>query len=76
MNNLNPNIWVWSSEMTEDEKKAFPGHETTGGYLKSISMQEAWTNMWGNLSEENKQVFLTLPNFNKDKFKEITGLEV
>jgi len=73
---LNPNIWVYSSEMTDKEKKDFPTHETTGGYLKSISMHEAWKNMWGNLSEENKQVFTSLPNFDKDKFKVITGITV
>ena len=75
-NYLNPNIWVFSSEMTGDQKKQYPSHETTGGFLKSISMHEAWSNMWHNLSDENKKVFTSLPNFDKDKFKLITGINV
>ncbi len=73
---LVPNIWIYSSNMSEEEKKKHPKHEVTDGYLKTISMHEAWSNMWHNLSEERRNVFLTLPNFDKDKFKVITGIEV
>jgi len=75
MNNLNPNIWVWSSEMNAEEKIKYPTHETTGGFLKSIPYKEAWANMWGNLTDEKKKVFTSLPNFNSEKFFEITGIK-
>ena len=66
----------WLQGLSDDEKKAFPAHETTGGYLKRIQIKEARTNMWGNLTEENKALFPKLPNFDKAKFKEITGIEI
>ncbi len=76
MNNINPNIWVWSSEMSAEEKIKFPHHETTGGFLKTIPYKDAWTNMWGNLTDEAKNIFKSLENFDSDKFKEITGISV
>ena len=72
---LNFCIWVPSSIMTDEEKKAHPKYETTEGYLKTISHKEGWANMWGNLSEENRRVFLDLPNFDAKKFEEITGIK-
>jgi len=69
------NIWVNKSEMSNEDKEKNPSFETTGGYLKSISMHEAWSNMWHNLTEENKNEFLSLPNFDADKFKIITGID-
>jgi hypothetical protein len=73
---LEVTLWVHSSVMTDEEKKANPKHETTEGYLKSIPLKEAWANMWHNLSEAHKLVFTTLPNFDPIKFKEITGIDV
>jgi hypothetical protein len=72
---LNQTIWVPQNIMTEEEKKSHPKHETTEGYLKTITLKEAWRNMWPNLSEANKKVFTTLPNFDWGKFTEITGIE-
>ncbi len=62
--------------MNDDEKKAHPDYETTGGYLKTITMQEAWINMWGNLNENLKQEFLNLPKFDSAIFFEITGIKI
>ena len=76
MNNLEPTIWVRDLIMTEEEKLNNPKYETIGGYLKTISIHEAWSNLWGNLSQEKRQLFLDLPNFDADKFKEITGIDV
>lgn len=75
-NYLNVNIWIWSNEMTDEEKEKFPSHKTSEGYLKSIPPHEAWYNMWHNLTDKNKKVFTSLPNFDKVKFKEITGIDV
>ena len=35
-----------------------------------------WADMWNNLSEDKKKVFLTLPNFDTKKFEIITGIKV
>ena len=76
MYNIDPTIWVQSEIMTDEEKKAHPHHEVIGGYLRTISMKEAWANFWGNLTEENRKVFTTLENFDADIFEEITGIKV
>jgi hypothetical protein len=68
--------WVYSDDMTDDEKKAHPTHETTGGYLKSYTYQEAWKNLWDSLTDKGKKVVQKIPNFNKDKFNQITGLGI
>jgi hypothetical protein len=75
-NNLDITIFVQSSVMSEQEKKDYPKHETTGGYLKTITLKEAWKNMWGNLTQDAKSAFTSLPNFNAEKFLEITGVDV
>ena len=76
MSNIDPTIWVPANIMTDEEKAAHPKWETTEGYLKTISMKEAWANMWHNLGNADKSVFLTLPNFNAEKFEKITGIKV
>ena len=75
MRRLESSFWIESSMMTETEKKNYPRHEITGGYLKMISLKEAWANLWGNLDDNSKNVFLSLPNFDSDKFEEITGIK-
>ena len=72
---LNFNFWVRENEMNDSEKEKYPSYKTTGGYLKTIPYKEGWANFWGNLSDENKKVFTSLPNFDPDKFKYITGIK-
>jgi hypothetical protein len=69
-------IWIESYQMNGEEKKANPKHEVTGGYLKHKTLKEAWRDMWGNLKEEEKKVFIDLPNFDSEKFFQITGVRV
>ena len=69
-------IWIEESFMNDEEKENNPSYKTTGGYLKTKTLHEAWGDMWNNLSEDNKQVFLELPNFDADKFFSITGIRV
>ncbi len=75
MTNIDLTIFIQSDIMSEQEKQEYPNHETTGGYLKTITIKEAWANFWGNLSENHRQLFLDLPNFDADKFEEITGIK-
>jgi len=74
--NFENSWWIYSSSMTDEEKKAHPEHETTGGYLKTVGYKEACKIMWDNLCKEDKQVVKDLPNFDERIFKEITGIEV
>ena len=76
MTNLDPTIWVPMSIMTDEEKAKHPKYETTEGYLKTITLKEAWRNLWPNLADDKKKLFTDLPNFCPDKFLEITGVDV
>jgi len=73
---LIPNIWIDSDSMTDEEKAMYPQHTTTGGYLKSISLKEAWANMWPNLNADAQKAFTILPNFCPSIFEEITGIKI
>ena len=68
--------WIHSHAMTEEEKLQHPEHKTTGGYLKTYTYKQAWSNLWKKLNKDEKQAIKDLPNFNKKVFKEITGLSV
>jgi hypothetical protein len=68
--------WIWSDDMTDEEKSRHPEHETTGGYLKSFGYKEAWINAWNRMDSYERSVVKSLPNFNADIFKDITGIEV
>lgn len=68
--------WIYTGDMTESEKQQHPEHETTGGYLKIYEYKQAWANLWKKLNKDEKQAIKDLPNFNKEVFKEITGLTV
>lgn len=64
--------------MTDKEKAANENYKTIGGYLKAITLDyhEAWQQLWPTLDEEMRQKYLDLPNFDADKFLEITGVDV
>ena len=68
------NWWIYSENMTDEEKAAHPEHETLGGYLKSIPFKDACALMWENLSKADKQKVREIPNFDADIFERITGI--
>jgi hypothetical protein len=70
--------FVPSDEMTEDEKGKNPNHVHIGGFLRKheIPIQEAFPLAWAKMDDETKQKFLNLPNFDAQKFKECTGVDV
>lgn len=74
--NYENNLWVCSNDMTDEEKEAYPEHETTGGYLKTVDFKTACKMMWNKLNDEEKQAVREIPNFDADVFKEITGIDV
>ena len=65
--------WI---EYTEEEKKEDDKKRLIGGYLKEYSYKEACANWWNELTEENKEIIKSIPNFDSDKFKEITGIKI
>ena len=68
--------WIYSSDMTEEEKAAYPTHETTGGYLKVLDESECGQLWWDSLSEHNRNIIKALPNFDAAIFEECTGIKV
>jgi len=69
------NIWVSKDDMTKDEKSEVTGWETMGGYLKTLEYKEACQKWWSDNPDDHER-FLTLPNFNAEIFKDITGIDV
>ena len=68
--------WVYSEDMTDEEKEKHPEHETTGGFLKTqnkSSERQAW---WNDLSEYWKNNIKSLPNFDEEVFERITGIKI
>ena len=63
-------------EMTEEEKAEHPEYVTIGGYLKVIHKDGDKQEWWDNLLEKEKNIVKSLPNFDTEIFKEITGISV
>ena len=65
--------WIW---YTEEEMEDSPIRQAIQGYLKQYTFEEACLNWWDSLSNEAKELIKTIPNFDKEIFKKITGIEV
>ena len=78
LNQIPKNVveWVYSSDMTDEEKAAHPEHETTGGYLKVFDESECAQIWWDGVSEHVKRVIMDLPNFDAEIFRQCTGIKV
>jgi len=61
---------------TEEEMEKDESKKLIGGYLKTYTYQEACKNWWKNMSTKNKEIIKSMPNFDANVFKEITGIEV
>ena len=70
-------VWISEKYMTDSEKEENPTWECTGGYLKTVEAtdkdKQEW---WDNLDDEEREEVMRLPNFDKEIFKKITGIEV
>lgn len=74
--NINPILtWVYSENMSDEEKKHNPTHQTTGGYLKEQDYKYCWQKGWEKMDKEDKEFIQSLPNFDWDIFTEITGIK-
>lgn len=74
--NYENNWWIYSENMTDEEKANHPEHETTGGYLKTVDFKTACGLMWNNMSDDEKAAVKDIPNFDATVFEEITGIKV
>ncbi len=66
-------------DMTDKEKEEHPEYQTTGFYLKKLSLEkiaEERQKCWNELSQEQKDIVISIPNFDKAIFKEVTGIDV
>ena len=51
-------------------------NQDDGGYLKTRNYEDAWALWWNGASKDDKQAILDIKYFDKDIFKEITGIDV
>ena len=68
--------YIWFDSMTDEEKAAHPEAETTGGYLKERTTADNARKWWAGLSANDRNIIFSLPNFDAEIFKEITGIDV
>ena len=78
LNEIRHNVleWIWSDDMTDEEKEKHPEYKTIDGYLKQNDNSKCIQSWWDNLSDHEKNVIKSLPNFDAEIFKEITGIDV
>lgn len=67
--------WIRERNMSEQEKEKHPEYIITGGYLKLLSIEECCCEWWGGLSDEEKDIIRSIPNFDSEKFCQITGIK-
>ena len=68
--------WVYSENMTDDEKKEHPEHDVMGGFLKEFDYSKNRQNWWNELDTDDKKTIKSLPNFDKEKFERIVGIKI
>ena len=71
-----PLEYIWFDSMTDEEKAAHPEAKTTGGYLKDRTTADNARKWWAGLSADDRNIIFSLPNFDAEIFKEITGIDV
>ena len=69
--------FIYTSDMTDEEKERHPEHKTIGGYVKTFIVtakdKQKW---WDDLPQAEKDTVMALPNFDADKFRECTEIQV
>ena len=78
LNKIPSNVlsWSWEDDMTDDEKEEHPEYTVTGGFLKHIEEETGRQMWWDELSTDEKDAIFNIPNFDKEIFKKITGINV
>ena len=73
---LRPTAWIPLGDMTDVEREQHPEAYTTGGYLKVHDNNDRFIKWWNNLTDKEKNIIKSIPNFDPDKFYKITGIRV
>lgn len=69
-------VFITLFDMTDEEKAAHPEAGQQRGFLRgenSSSSADVW---WRELSDGEKEAIMSIPNFDKTIFKEITGIDI
>ena len=67
---------VREEDMIDEEKATYPTYKTTGGYLKVLDESECGQIWWDSLSEYQKNIIKSMPNFDAEIFEQCTGIKV
>ena len=67
---------IREDNMTDEEKQEHPEYSVTGGFLKTIEKEAGKQMWWDSLNDIDKETVMNLPNFDKDIFKKITGINI
>jgi hypothetical protein len=78
LNRIPKNVveWVSSEEMSDEEKTVHPEHKTTAGYLKVLDEKDCGQVWWDGLSEYERNIIKSLPNFDAEIFETVTGVKI
>ena len=73
---INSNRWIYTDDMTDEEKAAHPDYETTGGYLHVGTGEPDFAGWWAKLTDAQKDIIKSIPNFDAGKWKYITSIDI
>lgn len=76
LSNLKLTEWINDKTTSEDEKDKCSKARIAKGHLIQYTYKEAWANLWKILTENEKNQFKELPNFDSEIFEEITGIKL
>ena len=66
--------WIYESDMSDEEKEAYPSYVTTGGYLKCYpNLYTAFLDSWNNTTQEDRELTYKLPNYCPIEFRKVFG---
>jgi len=68
--------WVEAEEMTDQEKLSHADYKTTGGFLRVVSLPEAFAKAWAEDEAQDVGLVEALPGFDRDVWLEITELDL
>jgi hypothetical protein len=69
-------VWVEESNMTEQQKIDDPNFFIRGGQLQTKDYKKAFQESYNNATDKDKAKIKNCPNFDADKFYEISGIRV
>ncbi len=69
-------MWIPLTQMTYKEKAKYPECTSTGGYLKIYNIKDISQSWWDSLNKRKQDIIKNIPNFDPEKFFQITGIRV